>query len=284
MEIGNMRKNERIDPVRYGRWVGLLVAGVCLLIGGAWNPCPVLGAGSGTTAERWEAAAEAYRTKDFEQARQIYEGLLNEVSGQGRPHPELCYNLGNVYFQLGAKGRAAWMYEKTLAAAPRHADARKNLALVRGGGANGEPESFFLFKPLAWLAQRYTAGEWSVPFLFFYGLAAIAGIVWILRRRGGRLWRVSRWVCLLASGLTLLFGAFFVPSYLQSEFHIRAVVLDSSVPVRVAPGADQDVYFEMQESERLEVTSEAGIAGWLRVKRPADGRVGFLPENTVGIL
>ncbi len=279
-----MKMNERIYPMRGRRRTVGLLAAVCLLVGMVWNPQWVLGAGSGTTAERWEAAAEAYRTKNFEQARQIYEGLLDEVSGQGRPHPELCYNLGNVYYQLGSKGRAAWMFEKALTAAPRHADARKNLTLVRGGGANGEPESFLLFKPLAWLGQRYTAGEWSLPFLFFYGMAVVGGIVWILRRRGDRLWRMSRWVCGVASVLTVLFGAFFIPRYFQAEYRTTAVVLDPSVPVRVAPGADQDVYFEMPEAERLEVTSEAGITGWLRVKRPADGRVGFVPENAVGVL
>lgn len=279
-----MKTNERIYSGRINRATGLLLAGICLLIGMAGIPARVLGAGGETTAERWDAAAEAYRTKDFEQARQLYEGLLNEVSEQGRPHPELCYNLGNVYFQLGQKGRAAWMYERALAAAPRHADARKNLALIRSDGANGEAESFFLFKPLAWLAQRYTAGEWSVPFLFFYGLATGAGLVWILGRRGARLWGMSRWVCGGACAGMLLFGSFFVPRYIQTEYRTAAVVLDPSVPVRVAPGADQDVYFEMQEAEHLEVTAEAGLAGWLRVKRPADGRVGFLPESAVGIL
>jgi len=267
-----------------GRLKGFLFLGVCLLLVTVLNPRPVVGAESGTTAERWEAAAEAYRTKDFQQARQIYEDLLNEASAGGRPHPELCYNLGNVYYQTGAKGRAAWMFEKALVSAPRHADARRNLALVRAGGANGEAEPFFLFKPVAGLWKHYTAGEWSVPFLIFFWGASVAGIGWILGRRGNRLRRVSRGVCIAASGLTLLFGAFFVPRYLQAEFRTTAVVLDPSVSVRVAPGSDQDVYFETQEAERLEVTSEAGIAGWLRVKRPVDGRVGFVPESAVGIL
>jgi uncharacterized protein YgiM (DUF1202 family) len=82
--------------------------------------------------------------------------------------------------------------------------------------------------------------------------------------------------------LTLLFALFFLPRYFQSEFHTEAVVLENSVPVRVAPGDDQDVYFELQAGERLEVTAEADLRGWLRIKRPTDGRVGFLPENTVG--
>ncbi len=282
MKNGTNTRLGSVEPIGIRRWKnGLLVAIVCF-IGWAWPPQKTRAEVAGPVAERWEAAAEAYRTKDFERARQIYEGLLNEVWERGRPHPELCYNLGNVYYQLGARGRAIWMYEKTLAVAPRHTDARRNLTLARGVETQGTTEPFLLFKPFSWLARRYTAGEWSVPFLFFYGWAMVAGIGWILGRRRTRLWRLCRWTCVTSAGLTLLFALFFLPRYFQSEFHTEAVVLENSVPVRVAPGDDQDVYFELQAGERLEVTAEADLRGWLRIKRPTDGRVGFLPENTVG--
>ncbi|MGQ9658774.1 MAG: VWA domain-containing protein [Thermochromatium sp.] len=69
----------------------------------------------------WRAAA-SYRAGRFEQALEALAGLTDTTSE---------YNRGNALARLGRLKEAAAAYERVLAQAPDHADARHNLALVR---------------------------------------------------------------------------------------------------------------------------------------------------------
>lgn len=240
-----------------------------LVLGTAWAQSPGVDA-------LWRNANAAYQSQDYETARDLYEKL----AGGGMAQAGLFYNLGNAYYQLGQPGRAAWMYEKALALDPRHGDARHNLALARAGGAAPETEVLLLIRPFVWLTSRLTAGEWGVLFLIVYTWALGAAAAWLIARK-------SRWRRLLfhlmwtGAAATLLTAAFFVPRYIDAEWRDYGIVIESGAIVRSAPGADQPEYFEAMPGERL-LISPSQAAGWYQVKRPSDGRVGFLPERTIG--
>lgn len=232
-------------------------------------------------AVKWKAAADAYQAKDYPKARQVYEALIENSETLGvRARPDLYFNLGNTFYQQGERGLAAWMYEKTLVAAPRHKDARDNLALVRSSAAIPKSEAFFLFRPVAWLYSRLTASEWAGLFTFFYVATSAFASLWILPRADSLTRRLGKVFCLAGLCCTAVTVAFLAPRYVETEKTHFAVVVQTGAVVRSAPGPEEEKYFEALQGERLEVT-EAGLTGWLRVKRPADGRVGYLPEQVL---
>lgn len=227
-------------------------------------------------ARQWEQAVAAYQEQDYKGACDGFEAIIEG----GVQHPTVYFNLGNTYHQLGRPGRAAWMYEKSLRMAPRHRDARHNLELVRRNAAVVAPESFFLFRPVAWVYGSLSAGEWLLLFLCGYAWSALAAMGWILSRRSGRLRSASRFLTIVGLCLMVLAGCFLVPRHLRSERARYAVVVESGMIVRSAPREDADEYFEAPESQRLELLG-ASAPGWQRVKNPLDGRVGFLPQSSL---
>jgi len=229
-------------------------------------------------ALKWEQASQAYREQRFDEARITYERLVQE----GIRNPRLYYNLGNTWFQLGEEGKAAWMYEKALALSPRLEDARKNLRLARAGTPSPESHAFILFQPIERLASRYTAGEWAAALLILSFPVSILAVFWILSRR--RILRcLAMWMTLAGALVMIVTGAVFASRYIETEWRDYGVVLRAGAVVRNAPASAAEAYYEASEGERYLIT-ESNMAGWYRVKNPDTGRVGYLPEDAVGLI
>lgn len=231
-------------------------------------------------ARAWREGAAAYQAGDYEKALRLFSGL---VDGVEQPGAELLYNLGNVYYQLGQKGRAAWMYERALKESPRYGDARENLAVVRAEtGAAGEAEAFFLWRPVEVFYGWLSAGEWGL-------LMAVMWLALGVFATGRLLSRVRKRQRLLNVGV-ILFGVLFVfaacfavPKIIQSGSDDTGVVLESGVVVRSGPTDNSEEYFTAVEGERVAV-ERSSIKGWLAVKRLSDGRKGFVREDAVGLI
>jgi hypothetical protein len=218
----------------------------------------------------------AYQTRNYAEAQKVYE----ELASDGLRSPHLYFNLGNTYYQLGRRGMAAWMYEKALAVAPRNGDARRNLSLARPfRGKVSAGAGSFLFWPLAWISSRFTDNEWIVGLEAIYLFTALCAIFWILfRPSASRRW--ARLLTLVGTGAMLLVAAFAIPRVVDARMNHYGVVVQSGAVVRSAPGPSEPEYFEAREGEKFQVT-DSEVQGWLRVKRPDDGRVGYLPEGLV---
>ncbi len=231
-------------------------------------------------AATWREGAAAYQAGDYGKALELYSGLSAEVE---RPGAELLYNLGNVYYQLGERGRAAWMYERALVESPRYDAARENLAVVRAEtGAPDEVEAFFIWRPVEILYGWLSAGEWGLVMgVMWVGLGVFAtGRVLSRVRRRQRVLNVG----VMVFGVLFVFAACFgVPRIVQSGGGDMGVVLESGVVVRSGPTDNSDEYFAAVEGERLAV-ERSSIKGWLGVKRLSDGRKGFVREDAVGMI
>lgn len=229
---------------------------------------------------QWQKAIQAYQAKDFAAAREHFEKIL----ATGKTHADLYYNLGNTLFQLGERGRAAWMFEKALQANPRHSQARSNLLLIRDTNQNQRNPGYlgFLVAPFSWISRQCSANGWFVAACLLYTLSCVLLSVWLINRKHQRRNALrTAWIAsLIATAITGLFAAHEIAAL---EQHAFGVVIEKGAIVRSAPGADEPEYFPAQEGERLEVHS-AGVRGWTRVKNPADGKVGYLPENAILIL
>lgn len=251
----------------------ILLLGALLILGATPRPSS---AANPPTPPQWREANEAYQARNYAKAQKLYEGLVND----GVRSADLYYNLGNAYYQLGQKGMAAWMYEKALAFTPRNSDARRNLSLARsfrdkssGGGAT------FISWPFVWLGSRFTANEWVIALEAVYLLTSLFAVIWILS--GGRaIRRQARLLTLICMGMMVIVSLFAIPRVADAQMNHYGVVVQKGAVVRSGPGSAEPEYFEAREGEKFEV-AESEVRGWLRVKRPSDGRVGFLPEPAV---
>jgi hypothetical protein len=175
---------------------------------------------------------------------------------------------------------AAWMYEKCLALAPRQGDARRNLVLARGyaqPAGPGQSGAFALFLPLAWLYSRFTAHEWIAAFDVLYAASALFAVLWLLTRGAAlRLW--SRRLAAVGFVLAIATAAFALPRYVDTQWRRYGVVVEKGAVVRSGPGPSEPEYFQAREGERFRI-EDAQSLGWVRVVRPFDGRVGYLPES-----
>jgi tetratricopeptide (TPR) repeat protein len=226
-------------------------------------------------SSKWSAANDAYQKLNFDAAAKTYEELL----AQGVTDANLFYNLGNAYYQLNQRGKAALMYEKALRLAPRLADARKNLRLARGPIPHADEGVFVLFRPLSWLCGQFTASEWAGWILGVSFAASLFAAAWILLR-AGRARKVFAMGTLAALTILVVLVCFFAARYADTELRHYGVVIASGAVVRSAPAANADQYFEAREGERY-LVEDAEMSGWFRVKHPSTGRVGYLSESAV---
>ncbi|MFW6286889.1 MAG: hypothetical protein ACOC29_03010, partial [Candidatus Sumerlaeota bacterium] len=177
----------------------------------------------------WREAAEAYQAGDYQTAMETYAALLGRAE---RPSAPLLYNLGNVHYQLGDVGRAAWFYERTLERKPRMAVARENLEIVRAQtGAPLEPEAFFLWWPFQMLAAWLTPGEWALVLAVCWSGAFILGAFYMVLSAGpARVWmrRLA-----ITFGVACVVVAFFaIPRLQVSRGRDLGVILEPGVVVR----------------------------------------------------
>jgi len=89
-------------------------------------PAPLLAA----QAEAFDAGVAAYRSGDHAAASELWqEALAQPLPASERAR--VAYDLGNAAWRAGKRGEALGWYSAALRAAPRHADARRNLAFAR---------------------------------------------------------------------------------------------------------------------------------------------------------
>lgn len=227
--------------------------------------------------EAWRRASEAYRQGNFAEARRGFEAL----SQAGFRHPDLFYNLGNAYYREGRIGRAVWMFEKALRMQPRHDDARRNLELIRPGlDIEATSASSFLILPFVWVYRLLSVEEWVVATAVSAWVAALCGAVALLARASPTR-RLAGRISLVGAALALLCAFFMAPRVYFADTSNWSIVLDQGAVVRDAPSPSAEAYFETTEGERLHAWP-APARGWMKVKRPVDGRTGYLPESALG--
>ncbi|MCX8037863.1 MAG: tetratricopeptide repeat protein [Candidatus Sumerlaeia bacterium] len=207
---------------------------------------------------RFATANEHYQNKQFKEALELYRSLIEA----GIRDPVLFYNAGNAYAQLGQKGRAIAMYERTLRLAPRHTQAQKNLAYLRPAGAARAP--FILWRPFLFVRDRLSLNEWLL--LMTGSLVGVAAMwsAWLLLRDG-----VVRSVVrglLVAGVLLLLVAGGFAPwrGYVEQGRRV-GVVVDSDAVTRHGPSPELGEHLRLAEGTRVRIISREGN-GWLCVQ------------------
>jgi tetratricopeptide (TPR) repeat protein len=226
-----------------------------------------------------------YETGDFEGAVATYE----QIAERGVVSPTLHYNLGNAYYKIGDLGRAVLNYERALRLAPRDADARSNLALVRSMLRDKHliDEPGYAKRAAGWVYHRVNLRESYLIASIVYIVLVIV-IIGFIFREGASVSRLYRRLSLLSPGRFLgldktqdfvlamaTLMVLLVASTSTAYFKYRsatsrraAIVVEEEVPVYGSPSEGSTLQFKIHEGTR--VTTGQKRPGWIQVNLAGD--------------
>lgn len=219
-----------------------------------------------------------YQQKDFASAIKEYQKIIND----GYIGSSIFYNLGNCYYRIGEIGEAILYYEKALKLNSNDEDIRHNLQFVNLKTIDKvEPlPKFFLFNWWESLLEIFTVNGWTIFNFIIYLLLIISLSFFILSKK------ISQRKVSLYSSLSLFIILLFCIVILISKYNIEnnrkeGIVVENVVNVKTAPDFNSTDTFIIHEG--LKVRIEDVVDKWYRIKLP-DGKVGWIPQNTIGII
>ena len=243
---------ERCRPTRNGLPASMIAIRAMLLV--AFSHAAQAG--------DFENGNAAFADGKFDDARRSYERVLADGW-----QPGALFNLGNTYFRLGNVGRAALNFERALAVAPTHPDAKANLQFVReqANGRVAEP---------TWYETGFSIVPPGATLWLAVGVAWI-GWLWA----GTSLWRRTGAAGVIGGTLLVLMGAGFGAAQIwQSELRTNdAIVLEQS-DARREPSDRATLAEALGPGSRVRVISEQGE--WIFTKLPG-GQKGWLKSGTI---
>lgn len=242
---------------------------------------------SQSVEERSQAAFQQLDAQRYPQAISAYEQLLEE----GYASAGLHYNLGLAYYRTEKLGPAILQMEKAKKLAPYDKEIRKNLDLLRNEQEDGllPLPTFFLYDWWHRIAARLQPDTWGVLAIFFtfIGIGILMNWLWFRNGAGTPAWYPTKRAAQLPFyGATLILLAilfiFFANSRTKALARAdQAVILPQKVEVRIAPGEDTEVDFEVHQGLRVRLLDD--FEGWRKVEL-VDGRTGWVLKDAVGVI
>ena len=223
-------------------------------------------------------ANQLYQSKDFEGAIQKY----NEILNSGLESPAVYLNLGNSFYRSGKIGLAILNYEKGLKLDPSHEDLNKNIEIVKAHTVDRikEVPKLFIVEWWEYIISFTTATVLQIIVLLFYLILLVSITVYFLTRSGG-VQRIT-----ISSSLVGLVGAIVFSIILfvhvqRETSSDNGVVVVNTISVKQSPNESSDDFFVIHEG--LKVSVEDDFGDWYKIKL-SDGKVGWLPKNTLEII
>ena len=223
-------------------------------------------------------ADSAYINKEYAQAIEIYESLLQQGESG-----EIYYNLGNAYFKQDELGRAILNYERALLLQPGNADVSANLDIARAKTVdkiNPNPEVFFVAwtRALINMLPVDTWGAWGIGF-FFCTLAALAIYFFT---KGVRWRKIGFFAALISLILCIVTNLFAFEQKGKIDHRTDAIVLSPSVTVRSTPSDEGTSLFVIHEGRKVSIKDNS-MKEWKEITLE-DGKVGWIPVSAIEII
>lgn len=241
---------------------------LCLLFLGATVPFASAGAETAEfdASQQFSDANRLYETGELDRSLGNYESLVR----RGYTGAALFYNIGNIHYKKGARGKAILWYERARRIAPRDGDIAYNLSLATSH-LKGSQSSL-----LEQIAFYITGRELAIGITFLWWLFfVVAFLVIIGRLRYG----VGAQFTLWGAGTLafLLIGWLSLRVYVDTQE--KAIVVASPGEVRNGPGTDIAVGFTLPEGSKVVILETR--PDWVQIAVPDQGLKGWIPSDEV---
>ncbi|MEE9167657.1 MAG: tetratricopeptide repeat protein [Candidatus Neomarinimicrobiota bacterium] len=222
----------------------------------------------------------------FIQANRYYEGgqhaeaanTYNRILDQGFEHPDLYYNLGNAYYQLGWLGEAIWAYEKGLQLNPGDTDLGFNLQVTNARTVDRveAPEVFFLLKWYGALKNRFSPTQWmSIISVIFFSTGIVFSVSRFILTNFRRL--LGNFV-VLGVVATIISGLVFADRYLEVSERKEAIVIVREGKVFSEPTEVSNLMFVVHSGTKAQIKSSRDP--WFEIEL-MDGKRGWIRWSSV---
>ncbi len=244
-------------------WISSLL--LILLLSGV-SP---LFAQSESAAQRFAQANEWYQKGDYDQASEIYQGLVEE----GLQSAALYFNIGNCAFKRGEIGQAVANYLRAERLAPRDEDVAENLRFVRSLLADQallQTKRSFTGELFYGLRDHLTLRELFLSALGCFWLVCLF-LAFTLWTREVSLWRQILWLFLL---LYLVAGSLTYAKYMKLHEPMGVIVVPS-VSVLSGPDSGTELFtvnegstamIQRSQGDWVQIGLVNGLSGWVEKK------------------
>ena len=216
-------------------------------------------------------ACDLYEDGDFEAAA----GQLESLAASGVRDADVYYNLGNCYYKQGELGKAVANYRRAIMLAPRDADTRENLDLVRSiVGFRDTTGSYSIGSIVALPLERVSPRELAVAFYAAYYIAVLT-FLGVVLLRGDRQMK-----CMY--GLVIFVGlaaaAYGLSRHGISRFGgaSEGVVTVEGTEFMSGPGTAFDELVRLPDGVEVRLRARSGI--WMEVELDT-GEIGWVRET-----
>lgn len=227
---------------------------------------------------QWEEANKLYAAKQYKDAAQKYEEILQNEGFSA----ELYYNLGNAYYKSNEVGLAILNYERALRLKPMYADAQHNLEFVNRRVIDklDDENTFFLRKWFNYVLKLRTPDQW----LYIAGplfVLSLAGFLMFVFGKTRLLRKGSFYAGLLLLIFSVIFVGFSTLRKGQLENHNQGIILSGAVVVKGSPDKSGTDLFQLHEGTRVEIVGTLGEWNEIRL---SNGNVGWLEMKHLGVI
>jgi len=235
-------------------------------------------AGAGVLEGTMARGNQLYESGDYAGAAAEYEKVLD----YGLRNAAVHYNLGNAWFKLDRPGRAILHYERALRLDPGDADARRNLAFVRGriiDRVEEAGENIYL-RLLLRFRDALTPDQAAFIFLGAWLLFSAALFVRLTgngAHGGTARGRVVFYTALFALLVMAAAGLQYGLHWRHITDHTAAIVTAEKVDVTSAPASDAKLVTPVHEGLKVRIIEAR--EGWLRITIPGVGLGGWVPDD-----
>lgn len=212
----------------------------------------------------FKAANEAYRANDFEKAATLY----HEIETSGVISPDLFYNLGTTYAQLGKTGEAVAYLEKARRLAPYDKDIVANLEMVSPPTNTSRP--FVLLVPFVALRDGLGAEEWMWLTTATFAFSALLWSTFLFLGKKSVMRQWTTWATLVLCVICAVFAGW---SY-YTTYLTRFVVTRTESPVYSGPSQAFSRLMTAKEGQKFPALPYDNPQ-WKRVELPT-GQTGFI--------
>ncbi|AVM49373.1 SH3 domain-containing protein [Capnocytophaga sp. oral taxon 878] len=226
----------------------------------------------------FNTAGEYYQKGAYEDAIRQYETILNNKLESGM----LYYNLANAHYKLNHVPESIYYYEKALKLNPDNIEAKKGLQIA-------QQMTIDVITPLpkTWL-QQLSGGIIGLFSLQTWAVLSIIGVMAFVL--SFLCYYFVEQTALKRLFFTLLFisilftiGTYSIAHYsnYKQENEVYAILFDKTIKVFTEANAYSTEVIQLHEGTKVSVTER--MNDWVKI-RLADGKIGWVKENTLKIL